>query len=271
MLIVIIAALLGIWRYRSREYFKWVGITAVWMLLGGFLFAGGGTLEDPSGDGIIAHQIRIATNDGPGMGLFAIVFLVVYWGGVIFFISRMVKAARAVREADELAFDDHDFEPSDNTGRKALETAALLLVAALWGWFAFIRPATDRYEALTATEPDQPQPTPTGLTIEQEVLGAAAEVNASAPQQVDEATTLVRATATGRNLTYHYRIEATAADRENLMSFLHTNVVPKTCTGELRPYMREDGVSYTYSYVGSDFTEPVEITVDEALCAGLEG
>lgn len=273
MLIVIVAALLGIWRYRSAEYFKWVGIATVWMFLGGVLFYAGGTLEDPSGDGIITHQVRVATNDGPMMGLFAIVFLIAYWGGLIFFISRMVNAAKSVRESDVLAVAEKDYESSDSTGRKMLETGAILALSAVWIWFAFVRPAQDRWEVMDAVvqQENEPLPSPSGLTVEQEVMGAAAEVNASLPQKLDDVTTLVKATASERTLTYHYQIEATSAVRDRLLTFIRSNVVPQSCTGPLRPHMRDKGVSYTYSYEGTDFTTPVEVTVDERMCKNLEG
>tara|TARA_R110002124_G_scaffold89707_1_gene229352 strand:+ start:15164 stop:15991 length:828 start_codon:yes stop_codon:yes gene_type:complete len=272
MLIVIVAALLGIWRYRSIEYFKWVGIAAVWMFVAGVLFYAGGTLEDPTGDGIITHQIRVAANNGPMMGLFAIAFLIVYWGGLIFFISRMVKAARAVREADELAFAEDEYARAENTGRKALETVALLAASVVWIWFAFLEPAQDQQEGMDADIPLQnaPLPSPAGLSVEQEVMGAAAEINAGLPQKIDEVTTLEKATAAGKKLTYHYRIEGTSADRDKLLTFIRSNVVPKACTGSLRPYMRDKGVSYTYSYVGTDFTAPIEVNIDEKMCEGLE-
>jgi hypothetical protein len=83
IIIVAVAALLGIWRYRSLDYFRWVAVLFVWMLAADTLFAGYGTLQDPRGDGLITRQIRIATDDGIGMGLFAIAFIVVYWGGVM--------------------------------------------------------------------------------------------------------------------------------------------------------------------------------------------
>lgn len=273
MLIVIVAALLGIWRYRSADYFKWVAIAAGWMFVGGLLFYGGGTLEDPVGDGIITHQIRAATNDGPMMGLFAIVVLIAYWGGLIFFISRMVKTARKVRETDELAFADDDFVHVDNTGRKALETVAILAASAVWIWFAFVRPAQDQQEAMDAVSHGQnmPLPAPAGLSVEQEVMGAAAEINAGLPQKLDDMTTLERATATGKVLTYHYRIKATSADRDRLLTFIRSNVVPQACTSPLRQDMRDKDVSYTYSYVGTDFTAPVEVTVDENMCETLDG
>ena len=273
MLIVIVAALMGIWRYRSTEYFRWVAIAAVWLFFGGLLFYGGGTLEVPSGDGIITHQIRVATNDGPMMGLFAIVFLITYWGGLIFFISRMGKAARAVREAEEHAFAGDDDAATGNKGRKVLETFALLTFSAVWIWFAFIRPAQDRREAMASVvqQQNEPFPSPTELTVEQEVMGAAAELNASLPKKIDNLTMLEKATASGKNLTYHYFIESTSTDRDRLLTLIRSKVVPQACTGELRPHMRNNGVSYTYSYVGTDFTTPVEVTVDEKMCEGLEG
>lgn len=272
MLIVIVAALLGIWRYRSTEYFKWVAIAAVWMFAAGILFQAGGTLSDPSGDGIITHQVRIATEDGPMMGIFAIGFLVAYYGGLIFFITRMVKAARTVRDAPSLSEWDESIEPDPQTTRKVLETAGLLALSAAWVWFAFIQPMQRHDQAMDAAIASQtrPLPSPTGLTIEQELLGAAAEINANAPQRLDEVTTLERATVKGREFTYHYTIEASAAERDNLLSFIRTNVVPQACTGSMRDDMRTHGVSYTYSYVGTDFETPIELTVDDAMCLSLE-
>jgi len=269
LLIVIIAALLGIWRYRSKTYFTWVAITALWMFAGGFFFQAGGTLEDPTGDGLITRQIRIATQDGPGMGLFAIIFLVTYWGGVIYFVSRMAKAANAIRDFDPSVFDE-DGVAGSNNGRKIGETVALLVASALWVWFAMIQPAVQRDEPQTAEVSNKVLPKPTGLTIEQELLGVAAEINSSAPQRIDEVTVLERATASGRELTYHYSIEADPKDREQLERFLRTNVLPKVCTGDQRPTMRDHGVSYIYRYEAGGFSEPVVIKIEEGTCAGLE-
>lgn len=269
MLIVIIAALLGIWRYRSKSYFLWVAITAVWMLAGGFLFYAGGTLEDPTGDGLITRQVRIATQDGPGMGLFAIIFLVTYWGGVIFFVSRMVKAAKAIQNSDPSVFDE-EVIPDANVGRKLGETVAILLASALWVWFAMIQPAAQRQEPQTPELSNLTLPRPTGLTIEQELLGVAAEINSSAPQRLDEVTVLERASASGRELTYHYSIDAAPEDREQLEKFLRTDVLPKVCTGDQRPAMRDHAVSYIYRYTASGFSDPVIIRIEEDTCASLE-
>lgn len=77
MLIIYIAALLGIFRFRSLSYWKWIGFIFVWMFGTQLLFAGGGTLEDPSGDGFITRQVRIA-NNGPLMALFVVVVMIAY-------------------------------------------------------------------------------------------------------------------------------------------------------------------------------------------------
>lgn len=181
MAIVIVAALLGIWRFRSPEYFKWLAILFVWMLAGTLLFSGGGTLQDPTGDGLITRQIRVATNDGAGMGIFAIVFIIVYWGGAIFFITRMVKAARRYKADEEAELDHPDYrEEPDNGGRKTIETLGLLLASAVWIYFAFLMP---REAANTASADAEGAATVEAASnmppqIERDLVGAAAQVNA---------------------------------------------------------------------------------------------
>lgn len=266
-IIIVIAVLLGVWRYRSRQYFKWIGITFLWMLVATFLFSGGGTLDNPSGDGLVAHQVRVATNDGAGMGIFAIVVVVVLWSGIIFLLSRAAKAARAVREADELALQSADYvEPAD-ASRKALETVAVLLVAAGWFYFNFTLARSAR--ATPAPSQQTPQ-TPQQPTIEQEVMGLAAEVNASVPQRIDPDTMLVRASASGRTLTYHYQLEPRGVTKGDAQGFLIRNVTPRACTGVLRPYMRDDNVTFAYRYTSDDFSGPVVVTVSEQVCSNLE-
>lgn len=86
--------LLGILRYRFWAYWKWVVILQVWQVVGTQLFSAGGTLRDPTGDGLITHYVRVASNDGPAVALVGIVFLVVFYGGAFWFLLRLYKAAR---------------------------------------------------------------------------------------------------------------------------------------------------------------------------------
>jgi hypothetical protein len=269
MAIVIVAGLLGIWRFRSPEYFKWLAILFVWMLAGTLLFSGGGTLQDPTGDGLITRQIRIATNDGPGMGIFAIIFIIVYWGGAIFFVSRMVKAARRYKADQEAALDHPDYrEEPDNGGRKTAETVALLFASAAWIYYAFILPR----QAAIAPSPVAQDSTASGSAndlppqIERDLVGAAAQVNAETPKQVDATTTLERASASGKTFTYYYSITERGTAKQ-LRSFVLKNVVPKVCGGPLRAAMKSDGVSYVYSYKLPNLTEPVAVEVTEEMCS----
>jgi hypothetical protein len=273
MFIVIVAALLGIWRYRSVEYFKWVAILFAWMLAGTLLFAGGGTLEDPSGDGLIARQIRQATNDGPGMGAFALIFIVVYWGGAILFISRMVREARAITAGQTGSYDDADLSGADEVdqSRKVLETLGLLAAAAIWIWFAFLRPTemevAEEAPALQNKEPAKP----VALTVEQQVLGAAAEVNSDVPKRLDAQTVLLKATAAGRTLTYHYAIDPRGAGPDEFPSFARRRIIPRVCTGPLRASMKDPGVTYIFSYQSDKWDKTVSTTIDESVCSALEG
>jgi len=270
-IIIVVALLLGIWRYRSAAYFKWVAITFVWMLAWTFLFNGGGTLENPAGDGLIAHQMRVAANDGPMMGVFAIFVIIVLWGGIIYFLNRARKAANAVKAADEAAIHDPDYAECDDadTSRKALETIGLLLLAAAWFYFNYSAAMSARNAPAPLTE-QAPTPVPPKRSIEEEVMGAASEENATTPTKIDAVTTLERVTASGRMLSYHYKVQAKASERDALRSFVLKNVVPKVCMGELRPRMKQHGISYSYSYTGTGFSDPVVITVSEQTCAKME-
>jgi hypothetical protein len=272
--IIVVALILGIWRFRSAEYFKWVGMAFLWMLAGTFLFSGGGTLEDPTGDGLIAHQVRIGTNDGPMMGLYAIVMIVVLWGGIIYFLNRARKAANAFKEARAALDDQGVFEQEEaDTSRKGLETVGLLILAGAWFYFNFstlmaARNAPEQSADATASaEPSSPTP----LTVEQEVLGAAAQINAEAPHQIDLETVLERASASGRTLTYHYSLKGEGgADGDRLRKFALANVVPKVCISDLRESMKDRGVSYIYSYAAKGLDHPVSVTVSEEICSNLE-
>lgn len=271
-IIIVVALLIGIWRYRCAEYFKWVGVTFVWMLAGTLLFNGGGTLTNPSGDGLITHKVRVATNDGPMMAVLALAIVIVLWGGIIYFLNRARKAGRARLAANETALDDPDFVAQDDddiTGRKALETVGLLLAAAAWFYLNFTALMSARNPPAAPTKAQTAQ-APAPATIEQELMGIAAEVNATTPQQIDPDTILERASASKRTLTYHYKLKGKDTDRDKLRSFILRKVVPKVCSGELRPNMKEHGVSYAYSYTGADFSAPVAVTVDEKTCARLE-
>lgn len=271
MLIIYVAAMLGIFRFRGREYWKWLAILFVWMLAAQLLFAGGGTLENPSGDGLITHQIRVATNDGPGMGVFAIVFVIVYWGGAIWMLRKMWLVGKQLEE-ERL---DHDAETGDevSTERKLSEAVLATLIASAYIYFAFILPRTASATEVAPVEAAQTQadaPDP----IASELTQAASEVNRETPKSIDPITTLESVTAEGRRLTYHYRLSRRDGTDEQLRKFVRRNGVASACknTDMLRA-MKDYQVTYRYSYMMPNAADPVfvDATLSECKALGLGG
>ena len=146
---------------------------------------------------------------------------------------------------------EEDHEAKSDTMRKIFETGILLLTSAIWIYFAFYRPLA---------------PILVAPTIDQQLSAAAQEVNQTTPQQIDAITTLDNATVSGRRLTYHYTIKAEPSDKEKLKAFVIDSTIPKVCDGEMRPSMRDSGVSYTYSYMAAGFKSPITIEVTESIC-----
>jgi hypothetical protein len=273
MLVVYIAVLFGIFRFRRVEYWKWVGILFVWMLGAGLLFSGGGTLQDPSGDGIIAHQIRVATNDGPGMAIFAIMFLIVYWGGAIWMLRKMYVAGKEV-EQERL---DREAETGEKVtgGRKLAEALAATVIIAIYIYFMFILPRTTEAPPPVVTT----VPTTTAQTanrdadsdpIADELAQAAIEADKETPKRIDPITTLVSVTAADRELTYHYRISRRDASDDQLRRFVREHGVSQACKNPgMFQAMKDYQVAYHYSYMMPNATKPVVVDATYAECKSL--
>ena len=267
MLIIYVAALFGIFRFRGREYWKWLAILFAWMLSAQLLFAGGGTLEDPSGDGLIARQFRLATNDGPGMGIFAIAFIIVYWGGAIWLLRRMYLAGKQAEE--ERLGREGDTGEEVSIGRKVTEAAAATLIAAVYIDFAFVLPPSTAQSTLPAmtTVPSQPE---SGDPIAAELAQAADELNREGRMQIDPITTLERVTAEGRVFTYHYQISRREGTDEQLRDFVRQNAVSSACRDpDMMQAMKDYGVTYRYSYMMPNATDPLVVEATYSDCSSL--
>jgi hypothetical protein len=267
MLLIYIAALAGILRFRSREYWKWLSILLAWMLGTQFLFAGGGTLEDPTGDGLITHQIRIATNDGGGMGIFAIVFILAYWGGVIWIVGKLFVTAKRVRRANLQR--EWDSSEQVSTGRKLAETVALTLIAAAYVYVALVAPRMVSQEPVStiATRPVETETTdPVALALSQ----AANELKRKGPQKLDSTTTLVEVSAQGRVLTYHYEMSRRDGTDEQLRAFVRKHTVSAACqNSDMHRDMKDHGITFRYSYMMPNADAPVVVDATYAECQSL--
>lgn len=262
MLIIYIAAIFGIFRFRSRDYWKWLAILFVWMFSANFLFYAGGTLADPSGDGFITRHIRAATNDGPGMGIFAIAFIAVYWGGAIWIFRKMYligKQAEAhIRELEE--------ETGEVVGmeRKLAEVVLTSVVAAAYIYVAFIIP---RQTAQLDENPSSVVEAGSKDLIAEELLQAANEINRSTPQKIDEVTTLASVSTIGRMLTYHYEVSKSGIAAPQLREYIRDNAVRSACQdSNMRQAMKVHGVTYRYSYMLPGASEPIEVDATAKKC-----
>lgn len=269
MLIIYIAALLGIFRARKRKFWVWLGILFVWTFGAQFLFAGGGTLENLTGDGLITRQIRIATDDGAGMGLFAMVFIFVYWSGVIWIIRRLYLASRWT-ENENLQRESVATEPV-SVGRKFIEASVLTAVAAVYVYFAFIVPrmATDEPSSVTVSRTAEGEASD---PVARDLLQVAEEISRQAPKKIDPITKLVGVSAEGRTLTYHYELSRRDGTDEQLRLFVHKNAVTATCNNaDMRANMKDYGITYRYSYVMPNADAPIDVdaTYQECMSLGL--
>lgn len=95
MLILIwLAGLLGAIRYRCARYWNWMAVLIAWPIGFEIFFSGGGSLDDPAGDGLLAHPVRVLTNDGLGFGIFAVAMLIIYLGGFVVIARKLYLATR---------------------------------------------------------------------------------------------------------------------------------------------------------------------------------
>ncbi len=95
MIFIAIVIILGLATRQPRRYWAYAAAAVAVQLLTGFLFAGGGTLEDPTGDGLITAWIRRATNDGPQMGLVGLGVIALAWGVPIWLVARGYQKKRS--------------------------------------------------------------------------------------------------------------------------------------------------------------------------------
>jgi len=95
--VTLIVTAIGYFGNRTNVYW-WRGMAAIVVAIAmTFLGAGGGTLEDPSGDGLITRWIRSATDDGWAVGIWAIGVLSIGYGSIIYFVASGVRKDKKAR------------------------------------------------------------------------------------------------------------------------------------------------------------------------------
>lgn len=96
-IILLIAVFAGVFLYRAGSYWKWIAYAYAVSICVTFLFAGGGTIENPVGDGLITYLVRKATNDGYQMALLGLLVIIIGYGGLIFCLRNAIKVTKDIK------------------------------------------------------------------------------------------------------------------------------------------------------------------------------
>lgn len=88
MIFAVALIILGLVTNQPQKYWIYSFIAVLTQFVLGYLLAGGGTLENPQGDGVVTHLVRQMVDDGPLMALWGIVVIVIVWGVPLFIVTR---------------------------------------------------------------------------------------------------------------------------------------------------------------------------------------
>lgn len=103
MILPVILVIVGLLRKQQKRYWAAAAIATGVHFLAGVLFSGGGTLENPAGDGLVTAAVRRATNDGPAVVAMLVPALAFAWAVPLWLIRRAYVPAAKRAVAVEVA------------------------------------------------------------------------------------------------------------------------------------------------------------------------
>ncbi|NCA28419.1 MAG: hypothetical protein EBS92_04000 [Proteobacteria bacterium] len=258
-IILLIAVFAGVFLYRAGSYWKWIAYAYAVSICVTFLFAGGGTIENPVGDGLITYLVRKATNDGYQMALLGLLVIIIGYGGLIFCLRNAIKVTKDIK-AKKISV-----EKISKT-RGAIEFALLAIFLILNQVIATKDPINPENFFRPSNTNNEPTAESYNPSVEEQVRLAGIDTNKGLPQKIDDATTLEKITTDGRNMTYHY-ILSKNLDKEKIKNFILPNIIKGQCGNtDTRKLISENNLSYTYSYNLIDGSFFFDIRLDEELC-----
>lgn len=94
VLLTLVIVALGL-KYRDAAYWKRAvpAIVVLWAMQ--LLAAGGGTLEDPTGDGVLTRWVRQATHDGALVAVWGLGVLVLGYGVTFWLVRKGIAESKA--------------------------------------------------------------------------------------------------------------------------------------------------------------------------------
>ena len=249
-LLAYVPAVLGILRYRRLSYWRWVGAIFLWQAAAQFLFASFGSLEHPERDGLIIRAVRQATDNGPAVAIIGLVFIVVFWGGIIYFLRQLFKDAR------QPAAGAYQLK-SVSGGRKAVELIAL---TAVMGLLLYSNIAAMKRPAV-ASERE---------SLESILDRQVAALNEGGPTRVDEITVLTKASREADVLVVEYAVSLPEelATRDTFEAALHERQLPMRCSEEATLALLQIGAKVRLRYTIPN-AEPVALDISVPICDAL--
>lgn len=242
--------LLGILRYRRLSYWRWVGAMFLWQAAAQFLFASFGSLEHPERDGLIIRAVRQATDNGPAVAIIGLVFIVVFWGGIIYFVRQLFKDAR------QPAAGAYEVKPAPGA-RKAVELIALTVVMGLL-----------LYSNITAMK--RPAAAPEQESVESIIDQQAAILNEGGPTRIDDITVLTKASREAGALVIDYAIAPPKelAARDAFEAAVREQHLPTWCADKGMLELLQTGAKARIRYT-IPAAEPVVLDVSMPACEAL--
>jgi uncharacterized membrane protein len=247
-------ALFGVWRYRYFAYWQWVLWAGAVLIAAGFLFSAGGTVSDPTGDGLITLMVRRASNDGP-----EVLWLLLGFAAAIAVCFPLLQRAHL---ATKLPHPGRDAAKSAGIPRKIAESVGLFVavfaINSLMG--AVLYTLTSSPARAVAAIPQTEAP-----SLESQLDEVVQTINGQADQRLDDITVWTGARREGLTVVYEYTLD-TDADRDRVRSLMSRQVTPMACVDAgLRADMSR-GVVYRYEY-RTQRDEAVSFDVTEGVCA----
>ncbi|MBB3891138.1 hypothetical protein GGQ61_001855 [Phenylobacterium haematophilum] len=244
-LLVYAPAILGVLRYRRWSYWRWVVAMLLWQAAAQFLFASGGTLDHPTGDGLISRAIRQATDDGPAFAAYGVAFLVLFYGGVVYFVRQLYRDAHAGREE------------AASGPRKSLEIVALTAVTGvlLYTSLPFL------HEGDASNSADGPQ------TVEAALDAAVAEAKPGLPLKLDDVTTWTDVSRERQTMVFDYAINAENVSRDAAAEYIRSDVVDAACAHPANQAILRTGASIRFRYRLASGGEPLSHDLTADLCS----
>lgn len=261
-MLILIAFLLGVFRYRFWEYWKWALLFPVWPLTVSFLLSNDGTYEYFKG--LVGHLMGMAMDSGMGRTGFVLAFygviIMLTWVPTTYFCYKMYGAVKGrsnpCAEAQATPWLRKGFE-------------AVVLVCA----FLIYRGATNDdmpYESLPQQVSSQPPEVSADSAVIAALEKSAKEINATTPEKIDSITTLVGVSVEGRVFIYRYDVNSRSVEDDQFKEIFYKQIAPNICIKEqVRKRMNDYGVTYRHIYKFSDSSLPVTVDVSSDICQSL--